>query len=139
MDIKERYDVDDGDPGSEHSIIMFDKGNETFRYKFPMSRSKSLIDYCIFLDHFAYGLLGVHTWQGKPGIEKIHDAITVGDEAFLLAVVDGNYKRWIYEVHNPDGNQVCTLLTVVCVYNPTNAVELIACGIQKPVSLYLTS
>ena len=115
IDIKERYNIDDGDPDSEQSIIMFDKGGETFRYKFAMSRSKSLIDYCIFLDHFAYGLLGVHTWQSKRGVEKIHDAITVGDEAFLLAVVDGNYSRWMYEAYNPDGNQVCTLMNVVCV------------------------
>ena len=68
--------------------------------------TQNMADYCVFLDHFGSALIGVKAWQNNRMQKAISDILTIGDEAFLLTVVDGNYDKWMYDAIHHDDNDV---------------------------------
>ena len=81
---------------------VYKHNGDYIEYMLTLSRSHNMFDYCVFLDHFGSALIGVKAWQNNHMQKAISDILTIGDEAFLLTVVDGNYGKWMHDAihHN---------------------------------------
>ena len=79
----------------------------TLGYRLHLGRRYDTKVYCKFLDHFGPSLLGVRRWRMKRESGNWDSLLTIGDEAFLLAVLDGNWNRWNHMlVHKGDDEQM---------------------------------
>ena len=88
------------------AIHFADAGDDgVYRFELALGRRYNLKSYFHFLDHFAPALLGVKVWRMKRTKGNFDSLLTIGDEAFLLTVLDGNWKRWEYRaVHIGNAN-----------------------------------
>ena len=86
--------------------ILFEEAPEEgpdsiYRYNLNVGRNSDAKTFYYFLDHFAPALVGVKAWKSKQGKERFDKLLTRSDEAFLLTVIDGNFRRWDYENSHP--------------------------------------
>ena len=79
-------------------ILYTEIAGDLFRFELKLGRRFDMETYYHFLDHFGPALIGVKAWKNQRGAGSIDSILTASDESFLLAVIDGNYKRWDYEL-----------------------------------------
>ena len=82
-------------------MLLEEHGSELFRFEILINREHPA-SYVTFLDHFGPALLGVKAWRLNRGFQPIDSLLTYSDETFLLMVIDGNYRRWDFEMEHPD-------------------------------------